>query len=472
MKKIMMMALAAGFGLTGSAMASGNDALQQKVDSLEKELAELKVRMQDRNADLLDELVAREGLSQSADTGLTAGYDKHFFIKSADDEFRLNFGARLQFRHTYAQMDSAGTSNVDASRFELERTRLMFSGKAMKNLSFLVQLDVDDDGNSTAGGADTGHNADLYNAWVAYAFSPDFGVRIGCNDLQFGKQRPTSSGKFMGVERLMPVQVFDLGRSTGIEAFGSMPVGDVKVAYTAGVFNSLADNDVVTDGNNDNNPVLVARVMVPLMGSVKDFSNESDLAYHNNPVMMIGASYAYANNMADGGNAGTDSYSVLATRQDGTWSTLSGQGKVSMLGADVSYKCKGFSATVEGFYQRANFDDTTIDAANSAALTDGLAEYTGAAYDTLGWYAQAGQFLVPEKFELFARVGGVDIDCNDDMYEYTGGWNYYINGQDLKLSMDVTYIDEVVNDSSTANYNMGELGESLFMVRSQLQFQF
>ncbi len=458
MNKIIMMALAAGFGLAGSAVAASGDALQQKVDSLEKELTELKVQMQQRNSELLDELVAREGVSQSAETGLTAGYDKGFFIKTQDDVFRLNIGARLQFRHTYGLMDSTGSnSDTSSSRFELERTRLMFSGQAMKNVTFMVQLDVDDDGNSNA--SDTGHNADLYNAWVAYTVSPEFGLRFGCNDLQYGKQRPTSSGKFMGIDRMMTTQIFDMGRSTGVEAFGSIPVGDVKMAYSAGVFNSLGDNDKTKLADNDNNPAFVSRIMIPVMGTVKDFSNESDLAYHTSPVMMIGASYAFANNKVEGGTAGTDTLGVLAAAQNGTIGSVTGQGKVNMLGADISYKCKGFSATLEGFYQRATFDEAIVG-------------YDGTAFDNLGWTAQAGQFIVPEEFELFARVGGVSVDCDEDMYEYSGGWNYYINGQNLKLSMDLTYIDELVNRSSTANYNQGVNGESLFLVRTQLQFQF
>jgi len=445
------MALAAGFGLAGSAFAANSDSLQQKVDTLEKELAELKVQMQDRNADLLDALVAREALSQSADTGVTAGYDNHFFIKTTDDNFRLDFGARMQFRHTYGMLDSAGQDNgVSSSRFEIERNRFYVTGKAMKNISFMLQLDIDDDGD---------HSADLYNAWVAYAFSPEFGLRFGCNDLQYGKQRPTSSGKFMGIDRMMVAQVYDMGRSTGVEAFGSLPVGDVKMAYSAGLFNGLKDEENTGLEDSDNNPVFVSRVMIPLMGTVKDFSNESDLAYHKTPAMMIGASYAFANNKDQDGLAGSDTLGILVLKQDGTYGTASGEGEVNMFGADLSYKCNGFSATLEGFYQRATFD-------NLVAGVDGVA------FDNLGWIAQAGQFIDPEKFELFARIGGVSVDCDEDMYEYSGGWNYYINGQDLKLSMDITYIDELVNTSSTANYNQGVNGESLFLVRTQLQFQF
>ena len=465
MKKIYMMMLIASMGLSGSVFAASTDALQQKVDNLEKELADLKVQMEDRNAELMDQLVERDNLSQAADTGLTAGYDKSFFIKSADDEFRMNIDARIQLRHTYSDASHGKTTDGkegDVSRFELERTRLIFSGHAMKNLKYLVQFDLDDDGN---------HNAELYSGWVAYSFSPEFGLKAGCNDLQFGKQRATSSGKFMGVDRMMVVQNFQVDRSTGIEAFGQF--GDM-MNYSVGVFNGFGDGDAVKASNSDNNPAVVGRLMFPLLGAtVKDFANESDLGYHESPVMMIGASFAYSNNLNENNAVdGKEGFNVLTSDSTGSIidadDLVNAECEVTMLAADVSFKYKGFSTTVEGFYQNAEYADDVVSTYNTANPMATM----GSSYQNMGWYAQAGQFLVPEKFELFARLGGISVDNGGDMYEYSSGWNYYINGQDLKLSMDVTYIDELANESSTANYNQGELGESLFMVRSQLQFQF
>ena len=85
--------------------------------------------------------------------------------------------------------------------------------------------------------------------------------------------------------------------------------------------------------------------------------------------------------------------------------------------------------------------------------------------------AQAGYFVVPKKLELVSRVGGVHIDNTNDSYEFAGGWNYYIYGQDLKLSMDLTYIDDLPITSSSANFD-GVQNNSLMMLRTQLQFQF
>ena len=480
MKKIMIM-LAAMMGIISVASAASTQDLEAKVESLEKELSTIKTQMENRNAELLSELIEQKDMGLSADSGLTAGYDKNFYIKSADDEFRLDIKGRLQLRHTYtdvshgdySELDENGDRqdvSTDSSRFEFERTRLMFSGYAMKNLKFFVQLDMDDD---------NGHNAYLYSAWLAYSFTKEFGLRAGSNDCLFGKQRPSSSGKFMAADRGLVPYTFDMGRMTGIEAFGDLPMGETKLNYRVGLFEGLADNNDTKAGNSDNNPVFVARLALPLLGATtKDFSNESDLGYHENPVAMIGVSYAYANEMNEENYAGgiDDNYKIVAPvtldgARDGYRHLGGYQGNVEMFGADVSYKYKGFSATVEGFIQNASPDSAYApDYDNDDTTENGI---FGESINNMGWYGQVGQFIMPEKFEIFGRVGGLDIDSSGEMYEYTGGFNYYISGQNLKVTMDLTYVEEMpgASISSGGNYQ-GEAGEALMMVRSQLQFQF
>ena len=95
----------------------------------------------------------------------------------------------------------------------------------------------------------------------------------------------------------------------------------------------------------------------------------------------------------------------------------------------------------------------------------------GLKMDNFGWNLQSGICVIPEKFELVSRIGGICIDSTNDCYEYAGGWNYYLYGQDLKLSMDLTYIDDLPITSSGSNYG-GVQNNALFMIRTQLQFQF
>ena len=93
-----------------------------------------------------------------------------------------------------------------------------------------------------------------------------------------------------------------------------------------------------------------------------------------------------------------------------------------------------------------------------------------------GAYLQVGYFLpVPgleNKLEAVARVGAISALANgrDACWEYAGGLNYYIEGQNVKLQADITKVDEAPISSgykSLANVNDDAL---IFRVQLQLTF--
>jgi hypothetical protein len=474
--------------MLGSSLAFGaSDGLQEQVQMLQQRVAELEAQqsqqaVQERNAELLRQMMsefAKSSARQSEDTAITAGYDKRFFIKSADDQFSLQFDTLMQFRYSYLCSDdgntsrtkeglvpAAGENGVDssASAFEAERARLQMSGHVLKDLNYMIQLEMDDDNSN---------NTYLLDYVLDYSFMPEFGLKAGRYKGAFGKQWNTSASKMMLVDRSLATAVFNVGRSTGLEAFGELPLGDSKLHYRAGMYNGINDTTSRPFAENDNNPAVAARLALPLMGATPaDFENESDIEGHENPVAQIGASFVYGNNQTEdqfaGGN--DDNFIVLLEGGDGRSNGVCMGGEATMLGLDASYKWSGLSVTMEGFYQHADLDGTATYANQFGADRDILG-VTGLEMDNYGWYTQAGYFLVPGTFELVSRVGGVCIDGANDSHEYTGGWNYYISGQDLKLSMDLTYIDDLPITNSSLNYD-GVQNNALFLVRTQLQFMF
>ena len=478
-----------------AAYGAGDASLQAQVEALQQRVLELEAQqsqemVQQRNAELLRQMVSELASSpyrQAQDTGLTAGYDKGFFIKSADDQFMLKFGTLMQFRHSYLLSDDgdknrdaeglvplmSGVPTVDSSgnAFELERARIYLKGHVLKDVNFRVQLELDDD--STDIGV-------LQEYEASYSFMPELGVRLGRYKLPFGKQETSSAGRLMMVDRSLANEVFNISRAVGVELFGQCPVMDNNIHYRMSVFNGFRDERNGTLAANDNNPAVAARLVMPLLGANPgDFANESDLKGYEQPAAQVGVSFAYANARTEDHFAGGSdtAYTVLAKNLDGRTDTFSAGGEVTMLGADVAYKCNGLSLILEGFYQHADLDSReimstgTFGTARDDMNGDRILDINGLELDNYGWNAQAGYFLIPGKFELVSRVGGVHTDNTNDCYEYAGGWNYYIAGQDLKLSMDVTYIDDLPIMSGAANY-AGMQNNSLFMIRSQLQLQF
>ena len=86
-------------------------------------------------------------------------------------------------------------------------------------------------------------------------------------------------------------------------------------------------------------------------------------------------------------------------------------------------------------------------------------------YDTSGWYAQAGFFLKPDKWEIAARYGETDpsdLVGPDKIKELRGGVNFFYARHALKVQADFGRIE---TDSSSGGTKNNEL-------RIQTQFIF
>lgn len=476
--------------LTGSSavLAEVDTDLQAQIQALQSRISELEEQQSDqafrqRNGELIRQLVEEFSTEYqaAADSGVTAGYDGSFFIKSTDDQFKLSIDTRLQFRHYYLRTDDGdndletdGTRASDgdgvdssASGMELERARLYFKGHVMKDLKYLIALSMGDDDSPE-------DNTRLYEYFLSYAFSPEFGLKAGRFKGPFGKSETTSSGSQGMIDRSLANEVFNISRVQGIEAFGEVAMGDDTGHYRVAVFNGLQSDAHTPTVDNDNSPGIAARLAIPLNGSSPaDFKNESDLKNHDNPVSQVGFSAAWANNRDEDHFAGgeSDDYEFLAqSSADNHTDIFELGGEMVLGGVDYSFKHQGFSLNLEGFVQCIDVDSGEVsdesDFGNSTRTGTNDSKVTN-----YGWSAQSGMFLVPKKFELVGRVGGVCVDSSNNSYEYAGGWNWYLSGQDLKLSMDVTYIDDLPLISGSPGFD-GVQNNSLLLVRTQLQFHF
>lgn len=486
MKKIVPQIMMAWFMIMTPVFAEDDDiqakldAMQQRIDHLEAQLNQQVLHT--KNSALLQKWESELMQDSAADSVLNAGYERRFFIKSSDRLFKLEFDTQLQFRHSYALTDdgdkklsreglpSRSNNDASASDFELERARLNLKGYVLRDLNYDLTLEMDDDDENRASLLD-------YN--LSYSFLPELGIMAGRYKAPFSKQYTTGSSASMLIDRSLATTVFNIGRGTGVGLFGVRPLADTNIYYQAGLFGGFNEGQNAPFSQNDNSPAVAARISLPLLGATPDdFRDESDLMMHAKPVMQIGSSFAYTNDRSEDhfANGSSDGYSVLVKSGDGRSNIVEAGGEVTLLGSDISYKYKGFSTTVEGYYQHADLDRREVGFADDFASNVFLSRYDlygidGLELDNYGWYAQAGQFIVPRVFELVGRVGGVCVDSTNDSYEYAGGWNWYLQGQDLKLSMDITYIDDLPKVSSSANFD-GVQNNSLFLLRTQLQFQF
>jgi phosphate-selective porin OprO/OprP len=401
---------------------------------------------------------------------LNAGYDNGFFIRSGQD-FLLKINGLLQARYVgycasndvnYDHNSTLYGTDVgnDRSGMEFNRIRLDFSGYAWDpNFTYRIELQADDT-----------DSVSIYYAWMNYKFADPAQLRIGLFKPPFGRQELTSNQKLLLVDRSMPNEVFNLGRSMGVMFHGS--VLGKRLDYAASVTNGFRNNlDQVDnpDATNelDTNPAVAARVvwhaLYEHLGN--DFEGEPDLEYHKKPALDFGTSFAFNKNVGDQHNVtlpfsipdavrvGPGGYGLI-TDTEGT--------DITQWGADAAFKYLGFSMQAEYFLRMVNSSTNTSDWF--------LATGDGGSTHQQGGYVQAGYFIIPQKLELAARLGGIwDFD-NDNTWEYAGGVNYYIRGHNLKLQADVTRIYELPVHSAGREFMNQNDDATIFRVQLQAAF--
>ncbi|MEZ4267383.1 MAG: porin [Myxococcota bacterium] len=131
----------------------------------------------------------------------TAGYDKGFFVRSADSRYQLKLGARVQVRHELTVPDSGDTT----SAFSIPRARLKLSGNVFTEaLAYKFEADFG-----------KGQVA-LKDFFGDYAVIDGFHVRAGQFKRPFSRQEITSSGKHIFSDLALTGDAFGAGRDLGL----------------------------------------------------------------------------------------------------------------------------------------------------------------------------------------------------------------------------------------------------------------
>jgi hypothetical protein len=186
-----------------------------------------------------------------------AGYDKGFFLRSADDKFRLGLGAWMQARFTYHGLED----ETDEYAFSIPRIRLVTQGHVFtKDLRFKIETDFGQ-GSVT-----------LKDGYVDLGPHKYVRFRVGQHKRPFSRQQMGSDSRKAFLENALTDKEFGGGRDLGVtihDDYDKSPTFE----YAVGVFNGqTADKPVFQLDKKDDkkskfinfpkrpNPALVARV--------------------------------------------------------------------------------------------------------------------------------------------------------------------------------------------------------------------
>ncbi|MGH7149877.1 MAG: porin [Planctomycetota bacterium] len=360
-------------------------------EATRKELLDLATRMK------AEEAAAREGLdreiraleavagrgSQGEAPEVRATYRKGFILETADEDFSLKIGGKLQIRGSYLDRDDDGTGSNSTS-FSVNRARAEFEGNAFgKDLTFKLTTDL------------RGGSASLRDGYLNYAFEKAVQIRGGQFKVPFSRQELTSAFRQQFVDRSFVTDTFAPGREPGAMLHGSMEDGVFE--YALGAFNGDGQN---VNTNDDNAVRWAGRVGVNPLGAVP--YSEGDLDRTQEILLGIGVN-AMHNPTRGTPDADVDSF-----------------------GLDGILLTGGLSVQGELFLQRSDVE-------NGPTAEDEAA------------YVQAG-YLIADGWEIAGRVAGASFD-NDvlatgdtrQQREFQVGLSRYFRKHDLKIQADATH---------------------------------
>lgn len=420
---------------------------QQRLIALEQK--ENQSWLDERQAQEVKELV-REVLADTETrasllgNGLTAGYDRGFFIASNDNAFHLQINPEFQVRYIYNTRDGepAGTDE-DESGFQLRRTRLDFRGHAFDPaLTYRIRLS-----------ADRGSGRiDLDQAWIAYAFGEDWQVKVGQIKPRFVREEDVSALRQLAVERSYAADYFTIDLTQGVELTYDGGWWRPSVAIHSG---SYAAN---TDFNADRTDIaLTGRVQFLAAGDWKqfdDFTSWSGDAFG----LLLGAAADYEVGETGSGMNMPDIFKYSA---------------------DVSAEFGGANLFAAIYGQQ--FSDNGSTAGLPSAIDDA---------EQLAVVVQGGFFVIPDKLELFGRYEWIDFDgvyyrnsgsgtqsgtgnlASDELSLVTIGGNWYFKKHNSKLTVDIVWALDPVPVANSGAGLLTSTDEDQVALRAQWQLAF
>jgi len=404
------------------------------VSAVGAEARELQEILRDKGVISYDEM---KESTKSAGGFLSYKEGKGYVLQTGDGRFETDIGGRIQVRYTLLDVDNsfqnAPGGREDTQSIDIPRARFWAQGRLYyPGLTYMLQVDF------------TGSSGDIIrDVFLDYLPIPDIGGRVGQFKTQYARQEITSSGKQQFVDRSIATNAMRLERQPGAILYGTQ--FDQKLEYYGGVYNGSGRNKA----NPDINLAYLTRVAFNPFGPMP--YEESDVTYTESPLAAIGGAYVYNKVRLDeittaarldpadptkviAGGTVSQQAPILRTVQP-SFRNVQNIGRAgaafNQFEVDGAFRWRGLSAAAEYFY--ANVDaDRIVSAAPFAPSPGG--------FNAKGWYAQAGYFLIPKKFEAAFRWSELDpnddVDHNDQR-EIRGALSYYFNGHNFKVQGDV-----------------------------------
>ena len=369
------------------------------------------------------------------------------YVQQRGPELKLVLGGFIQVNFedsdAFAFNGNFGQSAIK-DRFRLRRARVNLTGDFAEQFDFKVEGDFgQNDGTNNNRTAFSG--TDIWLNWHQF---PAAQIMVGQYKAPFGLDQLTPDTSLYTIERTLPTGAITPDRQIGIQLWGKpftsiWPEQKDLLTYYAGIFNGNGKNTTVNDNNNF---MYVGRLESTLFKDV----------FGKGSFLKLGADVL---NSRDGEGTNISQSGNLLVNSDGSLSpfTLPGADERTAWSVDAWLKLGPFDLI--GEYLEEYVNGRTVN-----GVPPGFADFT-----TDGYYVTAGYFLIPKKFQAAVQWQYLNPGQkgSDGIYSITGGLNYYIHGNDLKLM--INYI-HTWSDFRQANPEFGQDEFNEVIGRVQVMF--
>ena len=397
------------------------DAVQNETEDMRGTLDELKAENSDwltkERAEEIQHLVhdvlsdADSRTSLTGD-GILGGWSDGFFLASSDGRFKLKVGGLIQERYMLNYLRVGTSPMFDRWRGGLEntRTRLNISGHVFdRDTTFLVQAGwgwLDPNAISDSPLMRIGPR--LWDSWVKFKMSEQWSAKLGVFMLPFTRESLVSDQLQLAVDRSLIDYRLGLARSQGVEFTWA---GENTRLFLATSNGSVSIRGIPAAGQNPTPPW-------------STLAQDSDWSFTARGEWLIDGAWSQFKQFTSpiGSESGTMvGFAVHAQHEE----RLGGGGKKKdQVGAtaDISINLDGMSFFISGTIH--NQKNPSRDTPNA---------------DWVGYVAQASTYMT-DTTEAFLRFEGGGVIQNelggDDIHILTGGVNWYLDGQGLKVTSD------------------------------------
>ncbi|MGB9156714.1 MAG: porin [Chthoniobacterales bacterium] len=447
------------------AQTSGGNSESDRLQKLERAVEQL----QKRNAELEKEVSSLKKQSTQSSTAGVPGkrktvvtYDGKSYVEKSvaveekpgifvtprGTEFKLVLGGFIQMNledGAVSAFEGRFGETALQDRFRLRRARINLTGDFAENFDFKVEGEFENSDGTSNNRTDFS-GTDIFVNWHQF---PEAQIKVGQWKAPFGLEQLTPDTTLFLPERSLPTGAITPDRQVGAQLWGKpftniWPAQKDLLTYYAGIFNGNGRNVSVNDNNNF---MYVGRLeLLPWQGKI--FGQDSSLKLGGDVL----------NSRDDKGTNISQTLNLLVN-SDGSLSpfVLPGADERTAWGVDAWFKLGRFDLI--GEYLQEKVDGRTV-----AGVPPGFADFT-----TNGFYVTGAYYLIPKKLQAVVRWEQLNPGQkgNDGIHSITGGLNYYIHGDDIKLMANYVH---TWSDFRQANPQFGDDQFDEVIMRLQLMF--